>query len=552
MTSSDPSRAPHPQPLAGDHSKVNDLPLHILTEDDHKMQSPLPNMKHHNGSNHERTGSGTFDDLEFLHDFLEHESQIGFFESNCFKCNARNLCILCFVLALCGGGCYALYHWYHDYIFNHWHQLLQYGSIPLICIAFTYGHIALALEMTFWPTEFWPTPALQFQSGPFKGYGIGWQGIVPMKAVKMAQIAVDMMVPDVVRMEDVIAKIDPNRVAAIMEPALLEILQILIPRVAAKQAPIAWHLLPEAMKQKMIKVALADAHISVEHMISDLSENIEEMFDLEAFMCNAMRTDKELLSRIFLRCARKELIFIRNFGGVMGLIFGIVQMVANIYWSDNKYFHYLMLPISGFLLGWLTNWIALTLIFRPIEPIDIRPFPCCSQEKIRIQGLFLKRQREVSVEFASIVTKQILRADLILESMYRGPASDRLFEKITSHIQDACDRFGGFDQIKPVVEYALGTERFEQAKQEVIDGMVHCLDLKCAEEVVKVQRELEQYTDEAMDVERLLRTKMAQLPYAQFEGVLHPVFEQDEIKLIAIGAVLGLLVGLFQVFVIGN
>ena len=218
--------------------------------------------------------------------------------------------------------------------------------------------------------------------------------------------------------------------------------------------------------------------------------------------------------------------------------------------SGNFYFDHLMLPISGFLLGWITNWIALTLIFRPIEPVDIRLFPCCSP--IRIQGLFLKRQREVSVEFASIVTKQILRADLVLEAMIRGPASDRLFAKVTGHIQDACDRFGGFDSIKPVVEYALGTERFEQAKQEVIDGMVHCLDLQCAEEVMKVQKELELYTDEAMDVERLLRTKMAELPPAQFEGVLHPVFEQDETKLIAIGAILGLIVGLLQVYLIGN
>lgn len=148
-----------------------------------------------------------------------------------------------------------------------------------------------------------------------------------MKAVTMAKIAVDMMVPDVVRMEDVIAKIDPERVAVIVKPALFEILQILIPRIALKQAPLAWSMLPEAMKQKMIEVALADSRVSVEHMIADISENIEEMFDLEEFMCNAMRTDKELLSRIFLRCARKELIFIRNFGGFMGLVFGIVQMV---------------------------------------------------------------------------------------------------------------------------------------------------------------------------------------------------------------------------------
>ena len=114
-------------------------------------------------------------------------------------------------------------------------------------------------------------------------------------------------VPDVVRMEDVVAKIDPVKVCEIIEPALLAILKILIPRVAAKQAPIGWALLPEPMKQKMIDVAIQDSHTSVENMISDMKDNIEEMFDLTEFISNALRSDKELLSKIFIKCGRKVL-----------------------------------------------------------------------------------------------------------------------------------------------------------------------------------------------------------------------------------------------------
>ena len=44
-----------------------------------------------------------------------------------------------------------------------------------------------------------------------------------------------------------------------------------------------------------------------------------------------------------------------------------------------------------------------------------------------------------------------------------------------------------------------------------------------------------------------------QLSYAEFEGVLHPVFEEDELKLILVGAALGTAVGVFQLFVMfGN
>ena len=82
--------------------------------------------------------------------------------------------------------------------------------------------------------------------------------------------------------------------------------------------------------------------------------------------------------------------------------------------------------------------------------------------------------------------------------------------------------------------------------------MLHFHELDCQEEIIKVQNKLEEYADDVMDLERLLRVKMAALPVEQFEGVLHPIFEEDEIKLIVIGAILGLLVGIFQVTVIKN
>ena len=56
----------------------------------------------------------------------------------------------------------------------------------------------------------------------------------------------------------------------------MAILKILIPRVAAKQAPIGWAILPEPMKQKMISVAIEDSHTSVENIIADINENIDQ------------------------------------------------------------------------------------------------------------------------------------------------------------------------------------------------------------------------------------------------------------------------------------
>ena len=58
------------------------------------------------------------------------------------------------------------------------------------------------------------------------------------------------------------------------------------------------------------------------------------------------------------------------------------------------------------------------------------------------------------------------------------------------------------------------------------------------------------YTEEALDLETTLRTKMQALPPWEFAGFLHPIFEEDEWKLITVGAVLGGLAGLAQLYLL--
>ena len=55
------------------------------------------------------------------------------------------------------------------------------------------------------------------------------------------------------------------------------------------------------------------------------------------------------------------------------------------------------------------------------------------------------------------------------------------------------------------------------------------------------------YVAGALDVAGSVGAALEALPGARFERVLHPVFEQDEATLIAVGCLLGGLVGLAQV-----
>ena len=54
--------------------------------------------------------------------------------------------------------------------------------------------------------------------------------------------------------------------------------------------------------------------------------------------------------------------------------------------------------------------------------------------------------------------------------------------------------------------------------------------------------------ERALVVEQLLRERMEEMPSEEFQDLLRPCFQEDELKLILVGAALGFLAGLGQLF----
>jgi uncharacterized membrane protein YheB (UPF0754 family) len=73
---------------------------------------------------------------------------------------------------------------------------------------------------------------------------------------------------------------------------------------------------------------------------------------------------------------------------------------------------------------------------------------------------------------------------------------------------------------------------------------------KAIEYLPETVKHVESYATGALDVRNTIVEKMRQLTPLEFEGILRPAFKQDEWKLIAVGAVIGGLVGELQVLLL--
>jgi uncharacterized membrane protein YheB (UPF0754 family) len=136
-----------------------------------------------------------------------------------------------------------------------------------------------------------------------------------------------------------------------------------------------------------------------------------------------------------------------------------------------------------------------------------------------------------------MIAREIITIPNLLEAVLSGPKSDRLFAMITREVQKTIDAQASV--VKPFVAIAVGTKRFQELKQTAA--------AKAAERVPETIRYAENYAVNALDVRNTIVDRMRKLSALEFEQLLRPAFRQDEWKLIAVGAVIGGLVGELQV-----
>jgi len=73
----------------------------------------------------------------------------------------------------------------------------------------------------------------------------------------------------------------------------------------------------------------------------------------------------------------------------------------------------LLLASIGGVIGYITNVVAIRLIFRPLNPIKI---PILNTEII---GLIPKRREEIATNIAKIVEEEFLSLDDILDNVIK-------------------------------------------------------------------------------------------------------------------------------------
>jgi uncharacterized membrane protein YheB (UPF0754 family) len=385
-----------------------------------------------------------------------------------------------------------------------------YGSyllIPFIAAAAGWGTNWLAIKMTFYPLNY------------VGKYPFGWRGVVPSRTRKFAAGLVDTTIGRIGGLPALVDAMDMEGVKAHFLKAASPLIEEAVHGLMREQKRVLWENLPAATRKLIFNIVETELHKSIDTLAEDIRDNAERLLDLRELVVRKCEENPDLINQMVFACANKELSFLIRSGAFFGFVFGVVQALCWFFLPQ-----WWVLPLFGFLVGTLTNWIAIQLIFTPLEPKKIGPF--------LFQGLFLKRQKEISAEYSRVFTQKVLTAQEVVRTLIHGERSDRTLAMLRTYISRTMEHTL---IVQLVTQATLGPERYADLKDAALETAINY-----AEELVE-DRDFNR--TQAKAAQEMLNERMANLPPHEFQDLVRPIFHEDEWILVAIGGGLGALAG---------
>ena len=420
-------------------------------------------------------------------------------------------------------------------------EVVKYISVPLFTGIIGWVTNWTGVLMLFSPVRFrgirvpglktvrnlLPRKVLQVPIGLDEGK-FGWQGIIPSRAAKLGSVAVDQGLLKLGTQEEFYNQLDPAAIAQHIATSSRGEIHAMVDRIIARKYPRVWASMPAQVRATVH--ARVDMQIPrVLHKITKaLGPNIDQLLDAKLMVIGFMENDPALACYIFDKIGHRELRLIIHFGFVFGFLLGLpllaVTIAFPVWW---------ILPVLGAVIGYITNWLAISVIFEPATPRKFGP--------LTIQGLFVRRQPEASQVWGDIIADKIITLHNVVAEMFSGPRGDRTRKLIETHMLPAVDRSMGMARVP--VKAALGQDSYADLAASVATGAT---DL--AREALLDDDFSRRQAD---NMRALITERTRKMPPHEFADMLRSVVKDDEWLLVLHGAALGIAAGLIHLLIFG-
>jgi len=191
-----------------------------------------------------------------------------------------------------------------------------------------------------------------------------------------------------------------------------------------------------------------------------------------------------------------------------------------------------LLPFIAGVIGWVTNFLAIKMLFHPKKPIKIMG--------ITIQGIFPKRQKQLAEKLGDVVANELFSIKDIKEKL-DDP-------ELTKHAVDIIDA-----KVDHYLREKL-PESMPMLKMFMNDNLVTNIKTKMVQEfqtsIPSILQGFASKLEEKVDIKQIVSEKVTNFSTSKFEEILFSIMKKEFKFIEIVGAVLGFLIGCIQILLI--
>ena len=190
------------------------------------------------------------------------------------------------------------------------------------------------------------------------------------------------------------------------------------------------------------------------------------------------------------------------------------------------------LPFITALIGWVTNYIAIKMLFHPREPFTVFGYT--------VQGILPRRQPDIATQLGVIVASDLLSSNDLTNQLTNNESRLIYEDFIDSHTEKFIREKLG--KAVPVSNFLLRSRTLTKLKTTFADELLIQLP--------ELVDRLTQSNSGALDVKSLVEERVKGFSTDRLEKMLYDILAKEFRFIEFLGALLGFIIGLLQLLFI--
>lgn len=183
-------------------------------------------------------------------------------------------------------------------------------------------------------------------------------------------------------------------------------------------------------------------------------------------------------------------------------------------------------------IGWVTNYVAIKMLFRPYKEINLGLF--------KIQGLLPKRKHEIGESIAEVIQTELVSLQEILKSLDGEKLEKEMSVVIDKILEEKLQ--SEITRNFPMLAMFLSSEMLEKIKSVIKNSILENKD--------NIVEMFSNYLKENVDFKGIIVKNVDAFSLEKLEEVTYTLAEREFKHIEVIGAILGAIIGFVQ-FIIG-